>query len=487
MKFEKHAALANRGSDIKENVILVVCLLLCCATIAAYAGLLPAGHWQDEYYTFARFRDEGLSFLIERIRTWSPRPLSEVLVYLYSMVVVKTGRPLITTVLSITWLVTALAVVVLPARYAQRHDRALTATVGLALCALFLANHPTGEMYYWPQAAIAYVPALAAIGALFWICVASGLESGRARRAAAAMLIVAACSIEIGAMLVFAIVGLTIASAFAVPRIRKEWRKAVWLVLPFLVSAGVLALVFHGRVSNGNEVMGDAAIVHHARPALHAAIREFAKAIAVSDWNSRSRLQIALAILGKALVFVAFVGLSTRLSRERAHAGAMCWLTILCAACAATTFLTIAAAFYQFGMLCCERHDTLRQCLIYIAIISAACALGLRPRPAQQARSAALSLALLSIAVAINLLSSVDALRSDYARYDALRDFKIANWNRGTAPTSSMLFEQTMPGRIVGGVTVDQKTYTLGTPENGWWIDGVMQFFHKTKVTFKTR
>lgn len=487
MRFEEPTMLDRRESSVLENAALAACLLLCCVTIAAYAGLIPAGHWQDEYYTFYRFRDDGLSYLTERILTWSPRPLSEWLVYLYSVAVIRTGRPLIGTVLAAIWVVTALAVVALPARYAPSRRRVLAAAAGLGLLALFLANHPTGEMYYWPQASLAYMPALAAVCALFWLCLATGLESRRAKWTAAALLVAAACSIEVGAMLVFAVAGLTVAAHVIVPKLRNGWRTSAWLILPLLASAGVLALVAHGRVSNGNEVMGDPAIAHHVRAALHAALVDFAKAIAASGWSGRSRLEIAMAMISKVCVFGAFFGLATQLSNLRTRAGAIRWLAILSLACIATTLLTIAAAYYQFGILCCERHDTLRQCLIYIAIASAACSIGIGVRPAQNAMRTALSICLLAAAVAINLAMSVPSLRNDYARYDTLRDIKVVNWYRGESPSPSMEFDQIVPGQIVGGVLVKEKRYTLNDPETGWWIEGILKFFHKTEVTFVTK
>ncbi|CAG9255584.1 conserved membrane hypothetical protein [Paraburkholderia unamae] len=483
MKIEASSALTAKRPSTYERAIIIACALTFLAAIAAYAGLISGGHWQDEYYNFYRLRDEGLPFLFYRILAWSPRPLSEALVYLYGIAVIQSGRPLIGWVLGITWIATVLSIVVVPACYAARRNRTIVAVAGLALFALFLANHPTAEMYYWPEASLAYMPALAAICAMFWLCVMTGLESLRARWAAAATLIVAASSVEIAAMFVFLVAGFTLALSICVPRLRIEWRKAVWLTLPLATSTGILVLLAHGRVQNGNEIMGDAAIVHHIKPALLAALREFAKALAVSGWNDRSPLNIALVVVSKFLVFGAFVGLSTQLSPPHARRGASRWLAILAAACLATTLLIIAAAFYQFGALCCERHDTLRQCLVYIAIVSAACAVGLNLHRKPRIMP---SLSMLFFALAINVSMSFDALRNDYAQLNVFRSVKVMNWNRGASRGSTMLFEQAVPGQIVGGVIRDDKTYELGNPATGWWIDGIMNFFRKTEITFVT-
>ncbi|WP_155628290.1 hypothetical protein [Burkholderia multivorans] len=487
MNFEKHVIPSRRKNDVPGRIVAAACALMFSVTIAAYAGLLPAGHWQDEYYTFYRFRDDGLSFLSERILTWSPRPLSELLVYIYSVAVVKTGRPLIGTVLGIIWVVTMLAVVVPPVRYAPPRHRVIATAAGLGLFALFLVNHPTGEMYYWPQASLAYMPALGAICALFWLSFATGLESRGARATASALLIVAACSIEVGALLVFSIAGLTIAAHILIPRWRDYWRQSIWLALPLIASGAVLILLTHGRVSNGNEVMGDSAIAHHAIPALRTALVEFAKAMGASGWDSRSEVGIGLTIIAKGLVFGAFFYLSSWFTNVPSPKGATRWLAILSLACLGTALSTIAAAYYQFGMMCCERHDTLRQCLIYIAIVALACAAGLHHRQKPNNASPTVPLCMLAVAVAINLWLSVPALRSDYARYDTLRDIRVVNWNHGVASSQSMEFDQIAPGQVIGGVLVKEKKYTLSDPETGWWIEGVLKFFHKTEVTFVTK
>ncbi|RQR28834.1 hypothetical protein DIE23_23085 [Burkholderia sp. Bp9143] len=72
--------------------------------------------------------------------------------------------------------------------------------------------------------------------------------------------------------------------------------------------------------------------------------------------------------------------MSTRLSKPGARASAARWLAVLSLECVAITLLTIAAAYYQFGRPCFERHDTLCQCLIYIAINSGASVIGLALR-----------------------------------------------------------------------------------------------------------
>lgn len=50
-----------------------------------YFYLIPIGHWQDEYTTFT-YISQNNSHFIYRIFHWSPRPLSEIIIFLYAKI-----------------------------------------------------------------------------------------------------------------------------------------------------------------------------------------------------------------------------------------------------------------------------------------------------------------------------------------------------------------------------------------------------------------
>jgi hypothetical protein len=61
-------------------------------TVVAFAGLIPLGHWQDEYFTLYHFHESGFAYFGERLLHWSPRPLSEFFAYLYGLAVYDLTR-----------------------------------------------------------------------------------------------------------------------------------------------------------------------------------------------------------------------------------------------------------------------------------------------------------------------------------------------------------------------------------------------------------
>ena len=118
-----------------------------CAVLAilAHAALLPLGRWYpDEFIQFANHRALGWQAVADRILHWSPRPFSELLLFLYSTAVFWAEIPGVAVVLAVGW--TGVLVLLLAA--------SRIAGIGLALpiclvAASLLVSQP-GEVWYWP-------------------------------------------------------------------------------------------------------------------------------------------------------------------------------------------------------------------------------------------------------------------------------------------------------------------------------------------------
>jgi hypothetical protein len=155
----------------------------------------------------------------------------------------------------------------------------------------------------------------------------------------------------------------------------------------------------------------------------------------------------------------------------------------------AAAFLSVVAADYQFGKLCCERHETLRQCLYILALTSIALVI---PKPnfmlARSTSDVTRLLAPLALlgAVATPLTSDIPRIYSDYAAFNTIRTARVATWRSGIQTGKpGMQFYQYVPGQIVGGVTVAASTYTVAD-NPPWYIKGIAIYFHKRSVTMLT-
>lgn len=125
--------------------------MLFIVTLTAFVGLLPYGHWQpDEYRNLVSYRRDADYFFWSRLATWSPRPVSELLVYAYLSAVDTLRQPLIAEALAVAWLILIACLVVPAFLYRRRCGGRLSDVMALPLCllCLFLVGHPVAEMFY---------------------------------------------------------------------------------------------------------------------------------------------------------------------------------------------------------------------------------------------------------------------------------------------------------------------------------------------------
>ncbi|MGI4977233.1 MAG: hypothetical protein ACRYG6_09850, partial [Janthinobacterium lividum] len=333
------------------------------ALLLAHAGLIVAGQWQgDEWFNFSLFRTEGTGFLLHRVLTWSPRPVSELLVFGYARAVDALHRPLVTPVLALLWgALAACAAMLLPGAGGGVAWRARGLVV-LAVLAFFLLGHQVAEMFYWPMGAAAYVGAIAALTLLVMLVLRGGhLSRGGAVWAAGAM-VVAAGSAEVGAMAVGAA-----ALLLGAAQVRERpWRAAV-LAVPLGAALLVLGLILNGRASAGVALGTETATIHALWPSLRAAAAQFAHETVSLDAYPDGWRGLALGGATKLALFLGLRALCRAGLAGSATPRAQLWA--LAASLLAASFLSIAAALWQFGLVCCQRHDSFRQCLDVLVLL----------------------------------------------------------------------------------------------------------------------
>lgn len=486
----KVAPTIGRAS-VPYRVVHAVTLLLCLLVILAFVGFIPLGHWQDEFETVRIYQAEGYPFLLNRLFHWSPRPLSELLIYGYSLAVKSAARPLIGVSLSLTWLAFGLALLAVPVLAWKRLGTrrwSLAILLALALFCLLLLGHPVSEVFYWPIAAVAYMPVVAAISLTLWMFVLTDLSNLRTQFICAVSLVVAATSAEVGAMLVVVFCAISIGVALVRSRQHNfTLGKIAWIAVPLAASLGVLVLLYSGRVTTAAEVFGDKAIAHHFFPALRSALHRFIQETVSSDGNGLTTENVAVGAATKVLFLFAFFGITRYILSANGMSRNTFWLAVLSLSCFLTAFMTLGAAFYQFGVACCERHDTMRQCFIFIGLASAGAALAAAKKSDTEAdRLRTPYVFLLLVAVLVPAVLAAPDIASDYGNYRRILDARVVNWNAGMAAGDSMVYVQVPAGKIVGGASVPDGTYT-SAGDNPGLAKWIIHFFKKDKVTFVSR
>lgn len=441
--------VASGGPDVRRQgtrttrLSARLAIAVSFATLIAFAGLIPAGRWHDEYLTLHEYHQSGLDFLWHRLIQWSPRPLSEMLVYFYGLAVYHTGLPLIGAFITPFW-VALVAAVLWPW---IRNRRLLLPTA--VLLAMLLLGHPVAEVFYWPFGVVAYLPTLTAAALLLTLDWGGRIESGAGSTWIVVALTIAAASSEVGALFCVIYIGTLFGSRSLV-----RGRPSLLFAIPLLLSVTVLFLQYTGRVEHGNEVFGDPAVAYHPVQTLLAAGKQVLFEL-LKGGNRHHYPALLTGVTTKALFFAGvYMAMSAR-NKDNVDARSQRMRLALTIAAVITAALIMAASLYNFGAVCCERHDTMRQGYVLVALGSLATWLAVR-RPSRHSRFAG---PLLLVALLIPLGSATPKLIANYRQYAAARQASATTWRSGQSAGPNMQVTQTLPGPITGGLLIKPGSY----------------------------
>jgi hypothetical protein len=384
------------------------------------------------------------------------------LIFFYWLAVRATGMPLVVPALAAAWATLGVGLLAAVRPWARPGPAARLALL-LALPTLFLLAAPVGELFYWPFAALAYLPALSAASYAALALAGSGLNDRTGWLVLAVALSLGAGSVEVGAFLALCTApGLLLAARHGQGG---STRLRIGAALaPLFVASAVMLVLLTGRVTIGAEMFGSPALFHHLGRALWLAAGQ-----SLSEFLHPEGGSILAAAAVKLLVFLgvrACICLAWPAPPPRAP------IVALLVGLAATVFLSVAGAYYNFGTLCCERHAAYRQALF---LLMAAASAGL-VRPA---RPSPWGPALLALGVLIYVPSRLPAVRAEYslahARGAAWKAIFRSGWQPGPAPID---FVVAPAGPLFTYALCPPGTYrrTPDTPSN---ILGPMLFFGK--------
>ncbi len=349
------------------------------AIYIAHSGLLQLGHWQDEFLIFTRYRSSSFAAVVHRVITWSPRPFSESLIYLYFVLSEHAGRPLFAEVLTFTWVLLTVpaCVYILRARTnpVSGNDLALKSYVAISVPVLCILNAPLNEMFLWPMGALAYVPGATSVMALLFV---TANDSGFARRTWITLCccgVLGSFSVEVASVVCGIFFSLSLLSLLVWHDGRNEatgGQAAIMSCLvPILSTLLVFILLKTHRAESGSPLSENLEYVHHGWRSFTAAIPIFLRSL-VGSYASGYQ---ATAVFRNAVSSVCYLAGMIALADVFASAKSALQtraFAALAIACFAGSFISVFATLYQFGVMCCERHDSFRDCLQIIGLASLA-------------------------------------------------------------------------------------------------------------------
>lgn len=435
--------------------------LAALVVIVAYAALLPDGRWQGDEYLGTALIARGDWAVLFGTFTWAPRPIAASVSWLYYLVSDLLDRPLIASFLGTIWLACLAAVAL--AWSGSREQRPLG--VALQLFALTLLLSIPGEMFYWPVGAAAYLPCWAGLAA------ATALHRVSWHQHGAALMVslgAAVCGTEIGAVTVLAYAGLYVIVGLA----RSRSLSPIWPLIPPVLIAFVVCVITLGhRMAPMHEVMqGGYRLAGHWFGSIAASVPTFAR-----EFISIDGVPLSIACFIKILLFLGFARSNSAAAPDIVRAP-LWGMALLFGA-----FLSVVLAYHQFGTLCCQRHASLRQGMILLAIVDFA---GLLRLPRSWMRPVILAAVLAGLLVARS-----KPLLNDWRALPTVIAARTRTWQSGRQSGDAMVLYVAPAGLITGGNTIPAGNYERrgdamwgGAP---WYAWGVMARFGKHSVAIK--
>jgi len=369
---ELTATVDNRS--ISSRWFLVVnatAALLLTGVIVLYLGLIGLGQWQaDEYDNFSRLRTRGWRFLFDRLH-WSPRPISELILMMYGWTVNQTHQPLIAPFLGLLWIVfigSGLLGFFQARGKRSREENWLAFVAAASLMASFLVGGGLTEVFYWPVGAGAYLLTLSCGILFFWQAAEGRLATSRGRALSGIALSIAACSSEMGAMLVASYAFMKVAG-WTIERLTRRVAKPagttiLWWLLPALISLVVLSALGLNRFQQSEPGFTVASsTLGHPLLSVGAAVRGLLSE--VSGVTPGLRPSRGMSGLLSEIMMLVGIGLCRPLktsSKESARE-----ITNLVSALLLACLLSLTTTYLHFGTAGGQRHQLLRHCWILMA------------------------------------------------------------------------------------------------------------------------
>ncbi|MBV8375677.1 MAG: hypothetical protein JO279_01600 [Verrucomicrobia bacterium] len=470
-----------------RRLLALLSLVILLAVIALHFGLVDLGQWAlDEFSVIALYRDYGWTGFVHRLIGWSPRPISELLIWCYAYLVNWTHKPLIGLFLGSVWLTLISAPLISFLQIRKTSLKNSQGSLFLSLfafttIALFLLGHSPGQLFYWPMGAAAYLTTLSATTLCFLQLAFSLTENFLGRVITSFSLIIAAGSSETGAFFVIVFSCLSLAQ-MAVHAIRDTCRrqKVLWFLIPSLVGIGVFLLLLQNRVQNQDPLFRNPEY-HHLLLSLKAAVGQTFKECLVTGQRLSTRsILLGLLLKGCFLLALRYCWLSSGMKVPRRQP-----MVVLAIALAATIYFSVAACYYGFGGPSNDRHHELRQCLIILFIATAATlSCSFHRTVCNLSKLEWLAAAFVFVTIVLAVPPRISALKHDYENYPVCIESRRRSWNSGLLNGDAMIWFSPPQGRVANTYINRPGTYNVKSKSPDFAVT-VMQFFKKKSLEIR--
>lgn len=453
----------------RGGLVLWLPLVAALLVVAVYGSQVGLGRWQsDEYNLFAAERHWNWPYMLARL-SYSPRPVSELLIFLYGQAVAGWHRPLMTECLGGLWAGSIGCVVAASALGAGRARAAAGPALALSFFAFVLVTNQVTEAFYWPASALAYMPTIAGPAAALFLL--AGAPTPARLALAGLALLAAALSSEVGAAIAIGVAGA--ASCLAVWGRVTPRRTDLWWAVPGAAGLWVMGEIVRHRATVDELGASARPTTGHLLASIGAAARQ----MAIDVVHAGAGVAIPAAVAAKILFVAGFALVAARFAGARPGR----WSAALACGLFVGAFFSLFAAFYHYGNDCCERQATTREALLDLFLVVAATAL--LARIAVSRVPGWLGPVLLAASL-FPFAWRVGALRADAANYRFAVDSRAKTWGSAAdagSGTMKFFLPPDAAGMLIRGTWQPPGTYALaqGAPD---MLGAVGRFFGKSTV-----
>ncbi len=473
-------------------------IVLSVSIVLLHLSLLPLGQWHDEFGTFAWYRSDSTLALLTRLVTWSPRPVSEAAIFLYAMACDRLHSPLFVEALSLSWLTFLLpSIFVLLREVRARTDWSsflAKVSIAAALPAMCLLSVDLPDTFLWPMSAFAYLPAIGSDFSILFVLLYCRPQTRRSWLLLSAFGVFGTCCVEMSGMVAGVLFSalLVWSAQNEAPSEQKpalRFRLACCLP-PILAAAATGILILTHRARQGSPLTADNLLVHRPLASIASAVPIFFRSL-VGQPASIYRLEPAHVManfLDRIAWFAGTFMLGNHLiGRDRTTKRAM--LGLLGISIVMACFISVAMTLYQFGIMCCERHDTTRTCLEYVALTCFGLWLASTVENTRFSAFIAPSRAiagpaLLLVALIIPSPRRLAGLAAVYGQSSDLRSATAATWQSGWRRSSQSMRFYIVPQNVLIGRGRDELGTHTRPHETSAQVRDMMSYFAKQQIVF---
>lgn len=480
--------------SLTNRVTYGFAITLIALSIISFLLLTPLGHWQaDEFHFGYVYRTDGIDALLHELKGWAPRPFSELISYLYHHTVEVTGERHIGAFLLANWSA-MIAAALAPILFQKTSsDRTIPVLLAAAIVLLSVVGRNNSEVFYWVQAALPYMPTLAAVFFVASVFLFTDRPIPQKAWLAVGALMIGALSSEIGATFAW-IMSFLMISYWALYRRRFipiTGSVAAIFVPALIVSGVVFYYLMMGRLSMSAEASAGSTTARVFSSSLLAATGRFVVdslfygTNVVSSLGQKSNAKyIYIGLLPKVAFFTCcFLYFRTL----RTVPGDRILAAVLFLSSAGAAFFVLFITYYQFGGGCCSRHITMEQALLWVATAAAGrfVATFFSVSPATSASYQTICVAAL-LSVVPSILLTARPLAVNYSRFVEIRTKNDYIWDHRFDAGSTIVLKKYQPGEITGGgeLYFQEGLYEKGDTKlpSAWAADLLIRYFGKEKL-----